>query len=381
VKIENAELYFLQIPFRLSVSHGGRARRTFSDSLLLRVTADGYTGYGEAVVRDYVSGSLGTGEALQQEAARITSELLSPLRDRDLSWPDIVEDLSARACDPRSLPLLCAVEGALLGCFTESRGTDPFSVLGMKPRRMTVTFGGVLPIFPLEMARTYIDMFAKARLPDLKVKLGIDTAYNDAILSACRERLGDGADIRVDANGAWTTSTLDEQVAVCARYGVRVIEQPLAAEAPGGAEASARLSRQGFVFMADEGVLVPADVRTLAASGVAQMLNLRLSKNGGLSRLLALAREAESCGLSYQLGCMVGETGVLSLLGRIAAALLPNPVYLEGGYDDVLLEQNVTNPGFGFGPGGTARVPAGPGMGYRVDEEKLAGLSRARLSV
>ena len=133
--------------------------------------------------------------------------------------------------------------------------------------------------------------------------------------------------------------------------------------------------------MADEGVLTSADVRSLAESGVAQMLNLRLSKNGGLSRLLALAREAEACGLSYQLGCMVGETGVLSLLGRIAAALLPNPTYLEGGYDDLLLEQNVTVPGFGFGPGGAARIPTGPGMGYRVDEGRLAELSRARLPV
>jgi L-Ala-D/L-Glu epimerase len=381
VKIENAELHFLQIPFRVSVTHGARARRTCSDSLLLRVAADGCTGWGEAVVRDYVSGSLGTGEAFRREAARIVSGLLSPLRDRDVSWADIAEDLSTRSCDPSSLPLLCAVEGALLGCATEAGRTDPFTVLGMAPRRATVSFGGVLPMFPLEQAGMYLDMFARAGLPDLKVKVGADTAYNDAILSACRERLGKEWDIRVDANGAWTPSTIDGHVAVCARHGVRVIEQPLAAGAPGGAEASSRLARQGFVFMADEGVLTPSDVHRLADTGVAQMLNLRLSKNGGLTRLLSLAREAESCGLSYQLGCMVGETGVLSLLGRIAAALLPNPVYLEGGYDDVLLERNITTPGFGFGRRGAARIPTGPGMGYRVEEGTLAELSRARLPV
>ena len=41
--------------------------------------------------------------------------------------------------------------------------------------------------------------------------------------------------------------------------------------------------------MADEGVLTAADVRSLAASGSAQVLNLRLSKNGGLGRVLTLA--------------------------------------------------------------------------------------------
>ncbi|HEY9593845.1 MAG TPA: enolase C-terminal domain-like protein, partial [Spirochaetia bacterium] len=131
-------------------------------------------------------------------------------------------------------------------------------------------------------------------------------------------------------------------------------------------------------FMADEGVLTTADVRRLAETGAAQMLNLRLSKNGGIARVLLLAREAESRGMRYQLGCMVGETGVLSAAGRIAAALLPDPAWLEGGYDELLLEDNITVPGFGFGPGGVARIERGRGMGYRVDREKLERFSTAR---
>jgi len=378
MRIENAELYFLEIPFRLSITHGARAGRTFSDSVVLRVTSGKHNCYGEAVVRDYVSGSLGTGDLFQSEAARITSTLLAPLRDRDLSWQEAQSHLSALACDTSSLPLLCAVESALLACAAEEAACDPYSVLGVGPERTVVVFGGALPMFPLELAGKYIEMCAALGMSNLKVKVGADLAYNEAIMALCRQRLGDGCDIRVDANAAWTGSDVDAQMKICARYGVRVIEQPFPTAL---AFSNAKLVQAGFLVMADEGVLTSLDVRSLASSGLAQMINLRLSKNGGFSRVLALAREAEACGLSYQLGCMVGETGILSSLGRLAASLLPKPVYVEGGYDDILLQQNITVPSFGFGQGGKAPVVRKPGIGYQVDEAALLKFSRARLPV
>jgi muconate cycloisomerase len=245
----------------------------------------------------------------------------------------------------------------------------------MEPVRPAVVYGGVLPMLPLEAARKYVDMCAVLKLRDLKVKVSADQAYNDAVLSLCRGRLGDACDIRVDANSAWTASDAEAQGDICERRGVRVIEQPFAARARDTDAAAARLVKRGFRIMADEGVLTASDVRSLAGSGLAQVLNLRLSKNGGLARLLSLAREAEACGLSFQLGCMVGETGILSCMGRIAASLLPRPLYVEGSYDDLLLEKNITLPSFGFGPGGAAPVVRGTGMGYVVDEDRLAAFS------
>jgi len=67
---------------------------------------------------------------------------------------------------------------------------------------------------------------------------------------------------------------------------------------------------RGFEFIADEGALTGSDVESLVAAGGYGVLNLRLSKNGGLSRVLSLAASAQSAGLKYQLGCMVGETGI-----------------------------------------------------------------------
>jgi muconate cycloisomerase len=381
MKIESAELHFLEIPFRLSISHGARAGRTYSDSLVLKIDCGGAFGFGEAVARDYVSGVLGSAAGFRDEAAQVVTKLLATLRGSSLTWEEAAGRLAAISCAPPALPLLCAVESALLSAAAAETGTDPWSVLGMEPVRPTVVYGGVLPMLPLESARTYVEMCAALHLADLKVKVGADQAYNESILTLCRGRLGDSCDIRVDANSAWTSSDAEAQGDICARHGIRVIEQPFPVAAPETDPAAARLVRRGFIIMADEGVLTGSDVRSLAASGLAQVLNLRLSKNGGLMRLLSLAREAEACGLAVQLGCMVGETGILSCMGRLAASLLPRPLYVEGSYDDLLLEQNITRPSFGFGPGGTAPILRGTGMGYLVDEERLAAFSRETRAV
>jgi L-alanine-DL-glutamate epimerase-like enolase superfamily enzyme len=206
-----------------------------------------------------------------------------------------------------------------------------------------------------------------------------DLTYNDKLLSMCRQALGAGSDIRVDANAAWKIDDADAHLDVCARHGVTLIEQPFAVLAEGVGPVVARANARGFRFMADEGFLNAEDVATIAASGTSHMLNLRLSKNGGLSRVLSLGRDATANGLSYQLGCMVGETGILSSLGRVAASLLPDAVYVEGSYDDFLLSDNVTTRSFGFGPGGNAPVIRGHGVGFQVDEEKLVRLSADRM--
>jgi len=376
MKIVSAVLHFLQIPFRLSISHGARVGRTFSDSIVLQVNCGGITGYGEAVLREYVSGSLGDAAGFPEQAAAAVSGLLAPLRGRSLAWADVAEALAGVSCPPAVLPLLCAVESALLSCAAAETSRDPWSVLGMEPVRKSVVYGGVLPMLPLEAARKYVELCATLVLPDLKVKVGPDAGYNDAILSLCRGRLGDACDIRVDANSAWTSSDADTQADICARHGIRVIEQPFPAAARDTDAAAARLVQRGFRLMADEGVLTSEDVGSLAASGLVQALNLRLSKNGGLLRLLSLARDADTRGLSYQIGCMVGETGILSCMGRLAASLLPHPLYVEGSYDDLLLEQNITRPSFSFGRGGVAPLLREPGMGYTIDEERLAAVSR-----
>ena len=72
-------------------------------------------------------------------------------------------------------------------------------------------------------------------------------------------------------------------------------------------------------------------------------------------------------GLKYQLGSHVGETGILSVTGRIAASLMKNPAYVDGSFDDYILSANITEKSYTFGKGGKAPVISGKGIGYDVD--------------
>ena len=58
-KIEKAEICALKIPFKMNFTRA-MASRSFSDSLILKIEGQEEKGFGEAIVRDYVSGEIGT---------------------------------------------------------------------------------------------------------------------------------------------------------------------------------------------------------------------------------------------------------------------------------------------------------------------------------
>jgi muconate cycloisomerase len=80
---------------------------------------------------------------------------------------------------------------------------------------------------------------------------------------------------------------------------------------------------------------------------------------------------AQHAGLGYQLGCQVGETGILSAAGRQFAASIANIRYLEGSYDRFLVRERLTEEDVTFGWGGYAPALTGPGLGISVDEAAL----------
>jgi L-Ala-D/L-Glu epimerase len=380
MRIDGADAFHLRIPFRLSITHAAREGRTFSDSIVIALGDGRVFGYGETVIREYVSGGAAPGAAREEEAAAQARRLLSPLAGREIGWEEAAEALGAADCGPSELPVLCAVETAVMDLACRVSGKDIFALLGVPPVREEVAYGGAIPMVPPQAVGKFVEMYTGFGFPNLKVKVGNDEGYNALVLGAVRSRTAPGFDVRVDANSSWDPADAERHLETCARFAVSLIEEPFPPSA--AADGFQRRAREaGFGFVADEGFRTPADVSRIAASGACTMLNLRLAKNGGLRRVLALAGEAAAAGLSCQLGCMVGETGILSALGRAAAAVLPNPAYAEGSYDDVLLAENVTTESLGFGPRGRAPVVRGRGIGCAVDPERLARLSATRTRI
>ena len=373
-KIEKADLYALKIPFKMVFTHA-MASRAFSDSLILKIEGQGIRGFGEAIVRDYVSGEIGKGADLLENAKKIIARILEPLIEKNISWEEGKEHLGSLTVELHELPLLCAVETALLDMFCHSSGEDIYGLLKKEPLKQSIQYGGILPMLPLSAAEHILDLYKKVNIRSMRIKVGTDLDYNDEILKLSREKLGRDFDLRVDANASWSLEIALESLKICRKYGIFMVEEPFGRDREEILFLLRYPESRDFQFVADESALTVSDIETMAKNRSYHMINLRLSKNGGLLKILKMAKIAEKGGLKYQVGCHVGETGILSASGRVAASILPKAVYVDGSYDSYLLSENITSENFSFGFGGVAEIIRGQGLGFIVDETRLGRLS------
>ncbi|MDQ0644125.1 o-succinylbenzoate synthase [Microbacterium murale] len=171
-------------------------------------------------------------------------------------------------------------------------------------------------------------------------------------------------DLHVDANGAYPDSEeaaevfrqLDEQ-------SLTMIEQPYA---PRDFPAHARLQRRiQTPVCLDESVVELADLRTMIELDAGRVLNIKVSRMGGLlaaRRAHDLARDAGIpvwCGGMHEFG--VGRAA------NVAISSLPNftlPSDVSG--SDKYYERDVIVPPV-VAENGVVQVPDGPGIGYEVD--------------
>ncbi|OEU58228.1 MAG: hypothetical protein BA871_16055, partial [Desulfuromonadales bacterium C00003096] len=357
-KIEKADLYALKIPFKMDFTHAMESR-SFSDSLILKMEGQGKSGFGEAIVRDYVSGKIGKKADLLKNAKEIIARILEPLIGKDISWEEGKEHLDSLALESHELPLLCAVETALLDMFCNSSGEDIYSLLKKEPLKQAIQYGGILSILPLSAAEHILDMYEKVNIRSVRIKVGTDLDYNEEILKLSRKKLGQNFDLRIDANASWSLEMALNNLKLCRKYGIFMVEEPFGKDREEILFLLKDSESRGFQFVADESALTINDIETMAKNRSYHMINLRLSKNGGLFKVLKMAEIAEKRGLQYQIGCLVGETGILSALGRVAASILPKAVYVDGSYDSYLLSENITSENFSFGFGGVAEIIRG----------------------
>ena len=357
----------------MEVSHG-MASRSACDSFIVEIGSDSGKGFGEALVRDYVSGSLGEDAEHPDRlgiAAGIVRRLAARLLERTISWTDLRAWLEDAEVENHELPLLCGLEGALLDCACREAETDIYGLLGFSPASHEVIYGGTLPILPIETSKKFIGLFKSFGLPNVRVKLDGNPSYAESILGIVRGAFGDGFDVRVDANACWSYADALGMLPLLRKFGVRIIEEPFGRNEEDNRRFAREPAAREFTLAADESALTVDDVRAIAADGTFGLINIRLAKNGGLLRALAMRDAARERGLGIQAGCHVGETGILSAEGRVAASLMPDALYVDGSYDGYILSGNITTENYTFGHGGKAPVVSGRRLGYTVDEAML----------
>jgi L-alanine-DL-glutamate epimerase-like enolase superfamily enzyme len=190
--------------------------------------------------------------------------------------------------------------------------------LGARETYFTLSMG--TPQDMGESARLYADHHT------LKIKVG---AENPAASIQAVRSAAPFARLIVDANEAWNEHNIAENMLICSRSHVAMIEQPL----PVGQDAI--LSRIPHVvpICADESAHQSTDLAGLC--GHYDFVNIKLDKTGGLTEAMIMHKKARELGFGIMVGCMVSTS--LAMAPAMIVAQDAEHVDLDG---PLLLEKD-----------------------------------------
>lgn len=314
-----------------------RGSRTTTALVHLRVRADGVTGVGEAAPMYYHGQSApGIADWLREHAAHVVGDDL-------YDYVGVAARFAALDGPP---PALMAIDGALLDWVGRRHGVAVHRMLGVPDRGAPTTF--TISIDDVDATRE--QAHDAARYAALKVKVG--GADDVARLDAIREVTD--VPLVVDGNEGWDLPTARALMPELRERGVALVEQPLPRADVDGYRALHALPDRVPVYL-DESCQVLADVP--AAVGLADGVNIKLAKCGGVRAGLALVAAARAHGLGVMVGGMIE-----SQLG-IAAANVIAPLADHVDLDGHLLVASSTDEGLGFDERGAVVSAPGPGFG------------------
>lgn len=380
MRIAELTAWHLRIPLKKTVRHASRVRRE-TDSLVVRCCLkDGTEGWGEGLPREYVTGETIETAVAQLDATDLVGQLSGRIdgiddairRLSDFSLGEVPGDGDPPRRDCFGNAARCAVEVSVLDAVTRACEV-PFS-------RITSHVAETIDIRQEASNARYSLVFTPTRrwkvrvrgsllrlfgFHQAKVKVGVADVDDAAFLGLVRRWAGPKVDLRLDANEAWTCEELVERLSPLLGHGVTSLEQPVPhSQVEGLAEVRKDLD---VLLMLDESLCSLSDARRAIERATCDLFNIRLSKCGGFLNSLRVAALAHQAGLGYQLGCQVGETGILSAAGRHFATSVADIRYLEGSFDRYLVRERLTVEDLTFGRGGYAPALTGPGLGVQVD--------------
>jgi len=361
VKIVGVETWPVQMPLSEPYAVAYETVSGTTNVFLRLLTDGGLTGVGCAAPDLPV-----TGEDAPGVTVAIRDIVAPALRGQDpFRWLHLLERLRE--------PLLAhpsakaAVDMALFDLLGKRANLPVCTLLGgYREGIATSVTVGILPeAETVALARDYAARGFRA----VKLKGGTDVASDIARVLRVREALGPEIELRFDANQGYTVDDALRFVRGTETAGIEILEQPTPRREP---DLLGRVTRQtALPVMADESLMTLVDAFRLARGELADMVNVKLMKVGGIGEAISINAVARSAGLEVMVGCM-DEAALAIAAGLHFALSRPNVVYadLDGHLDlvgdpsagAVILRDGVLyptgRPGLGFDPDPAGFSPA-----------------------
>lgn len=192
----------------------------------------------------------------------------------------------------------------------------------------------------------------------LKLKLSGDTPTDVARIASVRDAAGPGVALTLDPNQSYTAKQMMSAFARMERYDIALIEQPVPAADWAGL---ALLTRSLPVAIeADESAQTVHDVFRLVSERAVDVINLKVTKLGGLRRFMEAVRICEAGNVGCRVGAAFGPALMQAMSVQAASAVKSLPWACELSEHQHLLDDPFTALPV---TGGHIDVPAGPGCG------------------
>jgi muconate cycloisomerase len=378
MKISSVNVYKITLPFQFTFSHSQKDARSVDNIVVEILThSQGLRGYGEGGPRPYV-----TGETQDTAVRDIELLCLDDHFPRDLHHVEqIWAFIESATSDKSHNAALCALEVALLDLLGKKESRNVLHYLPMDYATDNIHYGATIPIADHDIILSMFRRMKELDMADVRLKMGRDFQWNRRALEILRQVLGLDCDVRVDVNGDWDLTLAKQHLTLLDAHGVRLLEQPLRPLDRGWEDLLALAKPHNLKFMADESVCSLEDMENAISKGYFDVINVRLSKCGGFFNSLRIIRRIRDAGLNYQVGCQLGESGILSAAGRALSAVSCDALYYDGSYDAFLLKANLTTEHVTFSHAGRAVPLQGPGLGITVEPKNLDRFSNSILTV
>lgn len=267
----------------------------------------------------------------------------------------------------------CAIETALLDAQAQRLGVPLSELLGGRVRAS-------LPVaWTLASGDTARDiaeaetMLEQRRHRIFKLKIGARSVQEDLDhVLAIKRALGDRASVRVDVNQAWSELEAVRGIAALEAGGIDLVEQPVRAE---NRAAMRRLAaRFDVAIMADEALHGPVDAFNIARHDGADVFAVKIAQSGGLVPAQQVATVAQLAGIGLYGGTMleggIGTAATAHLCSTFADLSWDTELFGPLLLTEEVLEEPLVYRDFAL------QVPTGPGLGVRVDADKLRRMRR-----
>ncbi len=364
IRIENVDVVVADVPTIRPHVLAMTTMMAQTVVLVFLTRSDGFVGMGEATT----IGGLAYGEESPESIKVNIETYFAPvLVAGDADDPaGVMKSLDRQIVGNRFAK--CAIETALYDALGQAQGKPLSEYFG--PR-----LHDQLPVaWTLASGDTGQDIeegeavLAARRHRNFKLKIGTRDVARDCEHVAAIARAFEGrASIRVDVNQHWSRGDAVRGLALLQDAGVEMAEQPIAGQDIGGMRALAE--QFDIAIMADEALTGPDSAQRIADENGADAFSLKITQSGGLTKAGEVARIAAANGIDTYGGTML-EGGIGTAASAHLFSTLPGMKWGTELFGPLLMTEEILEQPLDYGEFGLA-VPTGPGLGIRVNRDKL----------